>query len=63
MNLNGDIARFGQSGKYYCGKKNLIGRCVCCDGHCGADDGENCDACMALDCERLNLPRGYLVNT
>ena len=39
MNANGDIARFGQTGKYYCGKNNLIGRCVCCDGHCGTDDG------------------------
>ena len=49
MNDHGDLAELGETGKYYCGRKNLIGRCVCCDGHCGPTNGENCDSCMKLD--------------
>ena len=62
MNSNGDLAKWGETGKYYCGKNNLIGRCTCCDGHCGDVDGENCDACQELDCQRFSVPHGYLVN-
>ena len=63
MNENGDLASLGETGKYYCGRKNLIGRCYCCDGSCGPTNGENCDACMKLDIERYSLPRGMLLNT
>ena len=61
-NRNGNIACFGSTGKYYCGKKNLIGRCGCCDGCCGPTNGENCDACMELDLKRFNLMKGFLIN-
>ena len=62
MNLNGDFAEFGTSGKYYCGKKTLIGKCDCCDERCGPKKGENCNACMELDCRRFKLAKGFLVN-
>lgn len=39
------MAKLGTVQKYYCGGE-LMGRCKCCDGHCGPDNGENCDACM-----------------
>lgn len=41
----------------------MAGVCSCCDGHCGPDNGENCDACMELDVKRWNLSKGYLINT
>ena len=61
-NSNGDISQFGTTGKYYCGKKNLIGKCGCCNGHCGPTNGENCDACMELDMKKYGLCKGFLVN-
>lgn len=62
-NSNGDISQFGTTGKYYCGKKSLIGKCRCCDGHCGPTNGENCDACMELDLKKYGLCKGFLVNS
>ena len=56
------MATFGETGKYYCGKKNLIGKCDCCDGRCGPTNGENCNACMELDVKRFRLDPGFLVN-
>jgi hypothetical protein len=55
-------AALGDVGKYYCGGR-LVGKCGCCDGGCGPDNGENCDACMELDVKRWKLDKGYLVNT
>lgn len=40
-----------------------MGLCGCCDGGCGPDNGENCDACMELDVKRWKLDKGYLINT
>ncbi|XP_055344526.1 uncharacterized protein LOC129592499 [Paramacrobiotus metropolitanus] len=60
-NPDGNVARQGASGKYYCGKA-LNGNCRCCDGFCGPDNGCNCQACMKLDIAARCLPKGYLVN-
>ena len=57
----GDLAEWGISGKFYCGKR-LRGDCGCCNGGCGPTTGCNCDACMQLDCKRYNLPKSFLVN-
>lgn len=38
-------------------------KCPCCDGNCGLNSGENCDDCMEADVLRLNLVKGFLVNT
>ena len=61
-NSKGRKAALGSTSKYYCGGQ-LLGRCECCDGFCGPDSGENCDACMELDIKRWNLSRTYLINT
>jgi hypothetical protein len=61
-NKAGLDAALGNAAKYYCGG-TLIGKCSCCDGGCGPDNGENCDACMQLDVQRWKLDKGYLVNT
>lgn len=63
-NEKGLKARLGSSGKYYCGGK-LEGKCGpwgCCDGSCGPTNGCNCRACMILDIQTRNLPKGYWVN-
>lgn len=45
-NCDGVMSALGETGKYYCGRKCLIGKCGCCDGRCGPTNGENCDTCM-----------------
>jgi hypothetical protein len=60
-NSAGNKARLGQTGKYYCGGR-LDTKCGCCDGSCGPTNGCNCRACMALDLQSRQLPKGYLVN-
>lgn len=37
-NSKGRRAMLGTSSKYYCGGE-LVGKCGCCDGHCGPDNG------------------------
>lgn len=54
-NSKGRDSHLGVSGKYYCGQKNLIGKCGCCDGSCGPTNGENCDDCMEEDLKRFGL--------
>jgi hypothetical protein len=61
-NRFGRRAILGVVSKYYCGGK-MTGKCNCCDGNCGPDNGENCDACMELDVKKWNLAKTYLVNT
>ena len=53
-NRDGLNAVMGDTSKYYCGGR-MMGKCSCCDGECGPDNGENCDACMELDVKRWNL--------
>ena len=61
-NREGNGSRIGRVAKYYCGQRQTV-KCACCDGHCGEDDGCNCDACMEADVKRWNLAHGHLVNT
>lgn len=61
-NRDGLKAAMGDTSKYYCGGR-MLGKCNCCNGECGPDNGENCDACMELDVKRWNLERGCLINT
>ena len=61
-NSKGNVARIGQSGKYYCGKDLDRVDCRCCNGSCGPTNGCNCSACMQLDLFSRNLPKGWLVN-
>ncbi|XP_056015509.1 E3 ubiquitin-protein ligase TRIM36-like isoform X2 [Ostrea edulis] len=49
VNRRGAVAKKGDTGKYYCGRKVL--RCRCCDGYCGPDNGCNCEPCQELDLE------------
>ena len=54
----------GESGKFYCAKKNDI-KCVlknCCDGNCGPDNGCNCTACIQLDKEFYQLEKNQMLN-
>ncbi|XP_013391120.1 E3 ubiquitin-protein ligase SINA-like 4 [Lingula anatina] len=60
-NSNGDAARLGETGKYYCSQP-LNGSCSCCNGFCGPTNGCNCTPCMKLDVSRRRLPHGWLVN-
>lgn len=55
-------AKIGESGKYYCGIRQIVA-CKCCDGKCGKDNGCNCVDCMILDIKARGLPKGYLVNS
>ncbi len=61
INEAGLKSQLGDNGQYYCSGK-LFGMCKCCDGGCGPDNGENCDACMELDIKRRNLGPHYLIN-
>lgn len=38
-NKKGIKCSLGVTGKYYCGQRNLIGKCSCCDGRCGPTNG------------------------
>lgn len=58
----GRRARLGSTGKYYCGGRLDGPRCACCNGQCGPSNGCNCSACMILDVQKRELPRGWLVN-
>ncbi len=60
-NCKGNLARIGETGKYYCGKP-MESKCECCDGNCGPNNGCNCGACMKLDVDMWKLPEGFLVN-
>ncbi|XP_045542472.1 probable E3 ubiquitin-protein ligase HERC2 [Papilio machaon] len=46
VNASGITAKLGDSGKYYCGLRNLT--CTCCDGLCGPHSGCACASCAAL---------------
>ncbi|KPJ17192.1 putative E3 ubiquitin-protein ligase HERC2 [Papilio machaon] len=46
VNASGVTAKLGDSGKYYCGLRNLT--CTCCDGLCGPHSGCACASCAAL---------------
>ena len=61
QNQAGNMARLGDTGKFYCGKR-LNGQCGCCNGNCGPNNGCNCVDCMRLDVEVRQLPPSTLVN-
>ena len=56
MNGAGYIARYGKTGKYYCGQKDRS------NFTCGPSTGNNCVPCMKLDLEARGLSKGWLVN-
>ena len=47
-NYEGVKAKRGTTGKFYCGRKNII-KCGCCNGDCGPTNGCNCNSCKWLD--------------
>lgn len=53
-NYEGFPATKGTTGKYYCGRKEML-KCSCCDGTCGPDNGCNCRACKWLDDQESGL--------
>jgi hypothetical protein len=61
LNSKGDPVSLGQSGIFYCSKR-LGFNCGCCDGNCGPDNGCCCKACMDLNIQIRNLPKGQMVN-
>ena len=64
VNGRGNVARLGETGKYYCGGRLDGPACICCDGMCGLGNGCNCSCCMALDvsARRLETAKDWLVN-
>ncbi|XP_060526978.1 E3 ubiquitin-protein ligase HERC2 [Cylas formicarius] len=50
LNSAGVMAKEGEFGKYYCGRRVLT--CTCCDGICGPQSGCNCAPCQKLDAEK-----------
>ncbi|CAF3530977.1 unnamed protein product [Rotaria sp. Silwood1] len=58
LNSQGQYARLGSSGKFYCGGTLDGSKCSCCNGECGPMDGCNCSSCMLLDVQKRALPQG-----
>ncbi|CAF3575947.1 unnamed protein product [Rotaria sp. Silwood1] len=63
LNSQGQYARLGSSGKFYCGGTLDGSKCSCCNGECGPTTGCNCSSCMLLDVQKRALPQGWLVNS
>ncbi|CAF1048824.1 unnamed protein product [Rotaria sordida] len=63
LNSQGQYARLGSTGKFYCDGTLDGPQCSCCNGICGPTNGCNCSACMLLDVQKRALPRGWLVNS
>ena len=49
INCEGVPSQKGETGKFYCGRRIL--KCTCCNGHCGPNNGCNCEPCQKLDQE------------
>ena len=52
VNSEGRIARKGQTGKFYCGGRVLVG-VANCDGWCGPTNGPSCPSCSRIDAQSL----------
>lgn len=48
VNREGFTARRGNTDKFYCGRKCIIG-IPFCDGYCGPENGPSCPSCQTLD--------------
>jgi len=54
VNREGAVARAGETGNYYCGRKVMDDDDYSCDGWCGPTNGPQCYACQLLEAEINN---------